>query len=195
MAGQTKIKFVVPPKFKGTLDEDASEWLERYESTGLYNRWEPADLAANFGMYLEDSARKWFICTTLPDHWNNVPEVVGRAAAQNVEEVIAVPAQEGLKTKFLQEFQRENYALFQEAKLRNREQGNEEETSIYYYDVLSLCSSVDPAAEASMIANRKGWTAKAIDIKLKATTVANIAVEADEDRIQPITYVKFHVLA
>ena len=40
--------------------------------------------------------------------------------------------------------------------------------------------------EASMIANRKGWTAKAIDIKLKATTVANIAVEADEDRIQKL---------
>ena len=135
MAGQPKIKFVVPPKFRATQDEDVSEWIERYESTGLYNRWEPADLAANFGMYLEDSARKWFICTTLPNHWNDVPEVVGRAAAKNVEEVIAVPAQEGLKTKFLQEFQRENYALFQEAKLRNREQGIEEETSIYYYDV------------------------------------------------------------
>ena len=94
-------------------------------------------------MLLEDSARKWFTCTTLPAEWNDTPEVIAAAAAQNVPEVRAAPAVKGLKTIFLQEFQHENYALFQEAKLRNREQGVEEETSKYYYDVLSLCRSVN----------------------------------------------------
>lgn len=223
---QPKRQFVLPPKFRGTSDEDAFEWLDRYESTGQYNRWEPADLAANFGMFLEDSARKWFICTTLPNFWNDIPEIIGVAAAQNVEAVVAAPAQQGLKTKFLLEFQRENYALFQEAKLRNRDQGIEEETSKYYYDILSLCRSVNTNmseetkleylyrglkasllekiyplrpqtcaeflakvkiyTEASMIANRKGWTAKAVDTQLKATAIASSTNEADENRIENI---------
>ena len=217
MAGQAKRKFVAPPKFKGTLDEDASEWLQRYESTGLYNRWEPEDLATNFGMYLEDSARKWFFCSTLPALWNDTPEVIGVAAAQNVAVVLAVAPVNGLKTVFLKEFQRENYALFQEAKLRNRDQGIEEETSNYYYDVLSLCRSVNPNmsettkleylyrglkasllekiyplkprtcaefmaqvkihTEASMIANRKGWTAR-VD---KEITIAALRQEATDN--------------
>lgn len=140
MAGhnQAKRQFMVPTKYKGTLDEDASEWIQRYESTGLYNRWEPEDLAANLGMYLEDSARKWFLCTTLPEQWEDTPEIVGVAAAQDIVEVLAVAAIIGIKTRFLQEFQRENYALFQEAKLRNRDQGVEEETSRYYYDVIDF---------------------------------------------------------
>lgn len=141
---QAKRQFILPSKFKGTLDEDASEWIQRYESMGLYNRWEPADLAANFCMYLEDSARKWFFCSTLPAERNDTTEVIGVAAAQNVAEVLAVAAVNGLKTMFLKEFQRDNYALFQEAKLRNRDQGIEEETSNYYYDELSLCRSVNP---------------------------------------------------
>ena len=229
-ANQPKRQFVAPPKFKGTLDEDASEWIQRYESTGLYNRWEPADLAANFCMYLEDSARKWFMCSTLPAHWRDTPEVIGVPAAQNRVEVLAAAAEVGLKTKFLQEFQRENYALFQEAKLRNRDQGVEEETSRYYYDVIDLCRSVNPNmseetkleylyrglkssllekiyplrprtcaeflalvkihTEASMIANRKGWMAKA-EVDSKEVIIAALDQEAAAiERIELLKIVK-----
>jgi len=195
---------------------------------GQYNRWGPEDLAANFGMYLEESARKWFICSTPPNQWENIPEVLGVLAAQNVVEVVAVAGVIGLKTKFLQEFQRENYGLFQEAKLRNREQGIKEETSRYYYDVINLCRPVNPNmsektkleylyrglkasllekiyplnpltcaefmaqvkihTEASMIANRKGWTAKAVD-SMKEVTMAALSQEAadHDDTIDQLT--------
>jgi len=161
--------------------------------------------------------------TALPAEWNDTPEVIAVAAAQNVLEVRAAPAVKGLKTIFLQEFQHENYALFQEAKLRNREQGVDEETSKYYYDVLSLRRSVNlnmseetkleylyrglkssllekiyplrPKTcaellaqvkihtEATMIANRKGWSAEAIDVH-KEITIAALTSHKKTDIVQ-----------
>lgn len=38
MAGQPQIKFQTPPTFRGAPHEDAVEWLNRYETTGRYNR-------------------------------------------------------------------------------------------------------------------------------------------------------------
>ena len=137
-------KFVCPPKFSGAYEEDALEWLERYETTGTYNGWQPNDLAANMGMYLDGAARKWYLCTkpTLPTDWTDTPAVAGNANA--VPPIVAANAIAGLKTRFLQEFRHENHSLFQEAKLRNRVQGIDETTSNYYYDVLDMCRSVDP---------------------------------------------------
>ena len=37
MAAQ--IKFIQPPFFAGKEEEDVTEWLERYEKIGTYNRW------------------------------------------------------------------------------------------------------------------------------------------------------------
>ena len=139
-----KRQFMIPEKFRGTLDEDATEWLERYESIGLHNRWGNVDLAANFGMYLDSSARQWFRCTTLPAEWNDTAEVAEIPAHGLVLQVHPVAAALGLKTRFLQEFAQAKYSLFQEAKLRNRMQGPDEPTSNYYYDVIHLCRSVDP---------------------------------------------------
>ena len=192
-------KFVSPPKFRAGQDEDALEWLERYEATGAYNQWQNDDLATNFGMYLEGAARKWFVCTTLPNDWGDTPAAPGIPAQNGQPAVNPTPIIHGLRSRFLQEFQEENYALFQEAKLRNRVQGLEEPTTSYYYDVIDLCRSVNPTmpeaqklenlfrglrptllekiyplrpktcveflaavkihTEASMMANRKGWTA------------------------------------
>ena len=134
-----KISFMNPPIFKGTNFEDALDWIERYEAIGQYNRWENEQLAANFGMYLDGPARKWFLCNTatLPNHWP--PRAV--AAVLGVNQ----PDAPGLRSRFLSEFQQENYALFQETKLRNRVQGEHEEASTFYYDVLGLCRQVDPA--------------------------------------------------
>ena len=139
-----KRQFIIPRKFRGTGDEDASEWMELYESIGQHNRWGAVDLAANFGMYLDSSARQWFRCTTLPAEWNDTVEVIGVPAQGLVPEVRPVAAATGLKTRFLLEFVQEKYSLFQESKLRNRMQGPDEPTSNYYYDVIHLCRSVNP---------------------------------------------------
>ncbi|KZR96940.1 Uncharacterized protein APZ42_008445, partial [Daphnia magna] len=45
-----ELKYRAPPIFYGRKDEDAVDWLERYESTALYNRWGAAEMAENFGM-------------------------------------------------------------------------------------------------------------------------------------------------
>jgi vacuolar-type H+-ATPase subunit I/STV1 len=56
MTPQTK--FLSPKVFKATSEDDAFDWLERYESTGAYNQWGNTELRANFSMYLDGLARK-----------------------------------------------------------------------------------------------------------------------------------------
>ena len=46
-----QLKFLSPKVFKATPEDDAFEWLERYESTGAYNQWGDTELRANFNMY------------------------------------------------------------------------------------------------------------------------------------------------
>jgi hypothetical protein len=46
-----QLKFLSPKVFKATPEDDAFEWLERYESTGAYNHWGDTELRANFNMY------------------------------------------------------------------------------------------------------------------------------------------------
>ncbi|KZS00376.1 Uncharacterized protein APZ42_003326, partial [Daphnia magna] len=64
-----QIKFLSPKVFKATPEDDAFDWLERYESTGAYNQWGDTELRANFSMYLDGAARKWYLCSTLPTEW------------------------------------------------------------------------------------------------------------------------------
>ena len=61
MANRPQIKFLSPPIFKGLPDEDALDWLDRYEKTGAYNRWGNPELRENFNMYLDGAARKVFL--------------------------------------------------------------------------------------------------------------------------------------
>ncbi|XP_045023372.1 uncharacterized protein LOC123467567 [Daphnia magna] len=142
-----QIKFLSPKVFKATPEDDAFDWLERYESTGAYNQWGDTELRANFSMYLDGAARKWYLCSTLPTEWRDLPirPGVGLNAAD-------LPAVTGVRTLFLKEFQQQNYKLFQETRLRNRVQGIEEATTNYYYDVIDLCRVVDPTmAEATKV--------------------------------------------
>jgi hypothetical protein len=137
MARRPQMKFKTPPVFYGKSDEDALQWMERYESIGDYNRWTNDDKAHYFQMSLEDASLKWFKCTNLPQNWEDFG-----------------PDNPGLRTRFLQEFQQENYRVFQESKLRNRIQGLNEPATEYYYDVLNLCRSVDPnMSEESKVEN------------------------------------------
>ena len=139
MAVRPQLKFIAPPTFCGLPNEDASDWISRYESIGQYNRWADADLRANFPMYLDGTARKWYRClAAIPAGWADTQPQPANPADPLPDLV------EGLRTQFLREFQQENYALFQEKKLRSRVQGMEEPTTSYVYDVLDLCRLVDP---------------------------------------------------
>lgn len=133
-----QLKFHEPPKFWGRPDEDALDWLTRYETIGHYNRWAAEDLRTHFIMSLDGAALKWYRCADLPVTWDDVPAQRGANAGDDVEAAL------GLRSFFLREFQQENYAFFQEKKLRARVQGPEEPVTAYYYDVMDLCRIVDP---------------------------------------------------
>ena len=92
----------------------------------------------NFVMYLEGTARKWYLFPNLLGDWED-QEAVPAAAG-----VAAVPFAAGLRAVFLQEFKQDNFALIQEAKLRQRVQGEDEDAASYYYDILHMCHAVNP---------------------------------------------------
>ncbi|KZS02356.1 Uncharacterized protein APZ42_000633, partial [Daphnia magna] len=131
-------KFISPPIFRGSPTEDARQWLERYETISTHNGWDNADKRNNFSMYLDDTARNWFLCARLPNDWEDTP--AQPAAGGNP----ATPLVPGLRSVFLKEFQPDNYGLFQETRLRSRTQGVDEPTIRYYYEILNLCRLVDP---------------------------------------------------
>ncbi|KZS02316.1 Uncharacterized protein APZ42_000692, partial [Daphnia magna] len=88
-------------------------------------------------MYLDDTARNWFLCARIPNDWEDT--TAQPAAGGNP----ATPAVTGLRSMFLKEFQPDNYGLFQETRLRSRTQGMDEPIVRYYYEILNLCRLVD----------------------------------------------------
>lgn len=133
-----QLKYQAHPIFYGRHDEDAVDWLERYESTALYNRWGAEEKRENFGMHLDGTARKLFLCAGAPTVWEDIPAVVAAPG------IAAVPVVVGLRTKFLREFQPQHYSRYQEAKLRQRKQAINETGIEYFYDIIDLCRRVDP---------------------------------------------------
>ncbi|KZS10306.1 Uncharacterized protein APZ42_025260 [Daphnia magna] len=132
-------KFISPPMFKADPGDNASEWLDRFELTARYNRWGNNEMHKNFVMYLEGTARKWYLFTNIANQWEDLPIRPNPVAGQP-----DLPAAIGLRTQFLQEFQQNNFLMVQEARLRQRIQGIEEDTTTYYYDILHMCHVVDP---------------------------------------------------
>lgn len=138
-------KFIAPPVFWGKPEDDVEDYIERYERIGHYNRWGEDQLRENLVMYLEGSARKWYLCMgTIPDEWDLYTAAVPATRNGAGEVVAAVPERLGLKQLFLREFKRDNYTLFQEARLRSRRQGPKESATEYFYDVMDLCRTVNP---------------------------------------------------
>ncbi|KAK4021347.1 hypothetical protein OUZ56_003264 [Daphnia magna] len=72
-----QIKFLSPKDFKATPEDDAFDWLERYESTGAYNHWGDTELRANFSMYLDGATRKCYLCSLLPTESRDLPIRLG----------------------------------------------------------------------------------------------------------------------
>jgi hypothetical protein len=98
----------------------------------------PAVIMAAQHNYLEGTARKWYLFSNLHGDWED------QAADPATANAVAVPFAVGLRTVFLQKFKQDNFALIQEAKLRQRVQGEEEDAASYYYDILHMCHVVNP---------------------------------------------------
>jgi hypothetical protein len=60
-------KFISPPIFRVSPDEDARQWMKHYETIYSHNGWVDAEKRNNFNMYLDDTARNWFNCARLPN--------------------------------------------------------------------------------------------------------------------------------
>lgn len=88
-------------------------------------------------MNLDGAAWKWFLCSEAPTEWENTPAV---AAAPRIAAFLAVP---GLRTRFLEEFQKQHYKRYQETRLRHRKQGIKESRIEYFYDIIDLCRKID----------------------------------------------------
>ena len=58
MAAQ--IKFIQTPLFAGKEEEDVTEWMERYEKIGNYNRLGDAEKRPLVELSLTGAAQKWF---------------------------------------------------------------------------------------------------------------------------------------
>ena len=62
-------------------------------------------MRANFVMYLEGTARKWFLFTNVP------ADLEDQAAVATTATVAAIPFVAALRAVFLQEFRQDNFAL------------------------------------------------------------------------------------
>lgn len=110
-----------PPIFYGRAGEDVVHWISKFERVAGYNLWDPARKFSHLGMCLEDVALEWFMSL--------VPQ------PQTYDE---------LRTALLTAFRDPNYEYDLESKLRNRFQGVDEPVMTYCYNVVYLCSKLDP---------------------------------------------------
>ena len=139
MARATTRKFERPPTFSGLDEEDVVDWIRRYESVARYNGWNQQDQHDNLEMYLKGSAEKWYNCLSpATTAWEDT------TADVTVNGVLRTVTTRQDKSRLLEAFKKGNYEQFQEGKLRNRKQLPNESATEYYYDVVSLCKSLDP---------------------------------------------------
>ncbi|KAK4027990.1 hypothetical protein OUZ56_017153 [Daphnia magna] len=90
-------KFISPPFFR-----HAPQWMEHYETISSHNGSSNDEKCNNFNMYLDDTARNWYLCARIPNDWEDT--MTQPAAGGNP----ATPAVTGLRSMFLKEFQSDN---------------------------------------------------------------------------------------
>jgi hypothetical protein len=111
-----------PPIFRGLPHEDVMEWSYQFQRVSAFNQWGPAQQYRHIEFSLEGVAAKWL--TGL----NPRPETI-----------------DGLMGALQAAFRHHNYALELESQLRNRKMGPDEPVMSYCYEIIYLCSKVDPA--------------------------------------------------
>ena len=98
------------------------EWSHQFQRVSLFNQWGPAQQLRHIEFSLEGVAARWL--TGLHPR----PETF-----------------DGLMGALQAAFRHQNYALELESQLRSRKMGPDEPVMSYCYDIIYLCSRVDPA--------------------------------------------------
>ena len=111
-----------PPIFRGLPHEDVVEWGHQFQRVAMFNQWGPEQQLRNVEFSLEGVAARWL--TGL----NPRPDTI-----------------DGLMGALQAAFRHHNYALELESQLRSRKMGPDEPVMSYCYDIIYLCSKVDPA--------------------------------------------------
>lgn len=111
-----------PPIFRGLPHEDVVEWGHQFQRVSVFNQWGPAQQLLHIEFSLEGVAARWLSGLHLrPDTIDGLMEALQAA------------------------FRHHNYALELESQLRSRKMGPDEPVMSYCYDIIYLCSKVDPA--------------------------------------------------
>ncbi|EFX63584.1 hypothetical protein DAPPUDRAFT_119094 [Daphnia pulex] len=111
-----------PPIFRGLPHEDVMEWSYQFQRVSAFNQWGPDQQLRHIEFSLEGVAARWF------------------SGLRPRPETIA-----GLMGALQAAFRHHNYALELESQLRARKMGVDEPVMSYCYDIIYLCSKVDPA--------------------------------------------------
>ncbi|KZS05507.1 Uncharacterized protein APZ42_031279 [Daphnia magna] len=83
-------KFISPPIFRGSLDEDSRQWMERYETISSHNKWGDAEKRNNFRGNPATPAvtglRSMFLKEFQPDNYGLFQETRLRSRTQGIDE-------------------------------------------------------------------------------------------------------------
>ena len=111
-----------PPIFRGLPHEDVMEWCHQFQRVAFFNQWGPVQQLLNVEFSLEGVAAKWL--SGLHPRPGTIDGLMGALQAA---------------------FRHHNYAMELESQLRSRKMGPDEPVMSYCYDIIHLCSKVDPA--------------------------------------------------
>ncbi|KZS03079.1 Uncharacterized protein APZ42_034284 [Daphnia magna] len=110
-----------PPVFNGNAGEDVMHWITRFERIADYNSWNATRRFAHLGMCLEGVALEWYLSLApQPQDYQT------------------------LRIAILNAFKDPNYEYDLESQFRNRFQGLDEPVMTYCYNIVYLCSKLDP---------------------------------------------------
>ena len=123
----TTTKMNIKPKhFREDL-ESVHEWLRSFESTARANAWSDEEKINCLPCYLSGTPQKWFYAFEASSGSSNrwTWNYVKRSLEDNFGGVIQKQEWKGM--------------------LSRRVQGQEEDSTVYFHDVIDLCNKVDPA--------------------------------------------------
>lgn len=110
-----------PPVFRGLPHEDVMEWIHQFQRVSAFNQWGPIQQLRHIEFSLEGVAATWL------------------AGLQPRPQTY-----DGMMAALQGAFRHHNYAMELESRLRARKQKPDEPVMSYCYDMIYLCSRVDP---------------------------------------------------
>lgn len=117
-----------PSVFWGKDDEDAVDWLRRFDYCAKFNFWDDVEKVAVFPMFLAGTAESWYsTLLSIPNTW---PE---------------------LSQEFLSAFKPRDYKSIIAYKIKERKQEIGESSVDFYHHMVSLCRKFDPEMDDETI--------------------------------------------